>query len=46
VLPTTPLDRRLQVLLGLLQKGETLENAARQTDVPLPVVNQIMQLQP
>jgi hypothetical protein len=46
VLPTTPLDRRLQVLLGLLQKGETIETAARQTDVPLPVVNQIMQLQP
>jgi hypothetical protein len=42
----SPLDRRLQVLLGLLQKGETLETAAQQADVPLAVVNQIMQLKP
>jgi hypothetical protein len=44
VVPASPLDRRLQVLLGLLQKGESLESAAQQADVPLPVVNQIMQL--
>jgi hypothetical protein len=44
VVPASPLDRRLQALLGLLQKGESLESAAQRTDVPLPVVNQIMQL--
>jgi hypothetical protein len=46
VVAGSPLDRRLQVLLGLLQKGETLETAAQQADVPLAVANQIMQLKP
>jgi hypothetical protein len=44
VVPGSPLDKRLQTLLGLLQKGESLESAAQQADVPLPVVTQIMQL--
>jgi hypothetical protein len=44
VVAGSPLDRRLQVLLGLLQKGEALETAAQQADVPLAVANQIMQL--
>jgi hypothetical protein len=44
VVAGSPLDRRLQVLLGMLQKGESLEIAVQQAGVPLPVVTQIMQL--
>jgi hypothetical protein len=44
VVAASPLDRRLQTVLGLLQKGESLESAAQQTDVPIAVVNQIMQM--
>jgi hypothetical protein len=44
VVPASPLDQRLQVVLQLLQKGETLETAAQKADVPLSVVQQIMLL--
>lgn len=44
VVSASPLDRRLQLFLELLQQGETAESAAQKADVPLPVVTQIMQL--
>jgi hypothetical protein len=44
VVPASPLDQRLQLVLQLLQKGETLETAAQKADVPLSVVQQIMLL--
>lgn len=41
VVPNTPLAARLQEMLKLIKQGTTLEAAAQQTGVPMPVVNQI-----
>lgn len=41
VVPNTPLVTRLQEMLKLLKQGTPLEAAARQTGVPMQVVNQI-----
>ncbi|MBD1847553.1 hypothetical protein H6F89_29955 [Cyanobacteria bacterium FACHB-63] len=41
VVPNTPLATRLQEMLKLLKQGTSLEAAARQTGVPMQVVNQI-----
>jgi hypothetical protein len=46
IVPASPLDRRLQALQSILQRGSTLEVAAQQTDVPMRIVQQIMQLKP
>jgi hypothetical protein len=46
IVPASPLDRRLQVLQSLLRRGTTLEAAAQQADVPMRIVQQIMQLKP
>ena len=42
----SPLDRRLQVLQSILQRGTSIEVAAQQADVPMRIVQQIMQLKP
>jgi hypothetical protein len=46
IAPASPLDRRLQALQSILQRGSSLEVAAQQTDVPMRIVQQIMQLKP
>jgi hypothetical protein len=46
IVPDSPLDRRLQVLQSILRKGTSLEAAAQQADVPMRIVQQIMQLKP
>jgi hypothetical protein len=44
LVPGSPLDQRLKVLQKILQTGASLEVAAQQTNVPMRIVNQIMQL--
>ncbi len=44
LVPDSPLDQRLKVLQKILQTGSSLEVAAQQTNVPMRIVNQIMQL--
>lgn len=39
-------DRKLKVFQKILRTGSSIESAAQQSDVPLRVVNQIMQLKP
>jgi hypothetical protein len=44
LVPGSPLDQRLKVLQKILRTGASLEVAAQQTNVPMRIVNQIMQL--
>jgi hypothetical protein len=44
LVPGSPLEQRLKVLQKVLQTGASLEVAAQQTNVPMRIVNQIMQL--
>lgn len=44
LVPGSPLDQRLKVLQKILKTGASLEVAAQQTNVPMRIVNQIMQL--
>jgi hypothetical protein len=46
IVPASPLDQRLQALQSILQRSSTLEAAAQQTNVPMRIVQQIMQLKP
>jgi hypothetical protein len=46
VVPASPLYQRLQALHLTLQRGTSLEAAAQQTNVPMRIVQQIMQLKP
>jgi hypothetical protein len=46
VVAGSPVDRKLKVFQKILRTGSSIESAAQQSDVPLRVVNQIMQLKP